>query len=169
MKKTLYCDMDGVLADFEAELYSRFPEIGKIKKGTKEFADMIDFLCENKGRDMFLTIPLIADAKEAVDLLSEHYDFYILSTPMWKIPESYCDKRIWCERMFGNKIHKRVILSHNKGLLKGDYLIDDRIKNGVDTFEGEHIHFGQVKFGDWKAVLEYLSQKDGWDLQIKLN
>lgn len=31
---------------------------------------------------------------------------------------------------------KSLILAHNKGLLKGDYLVDDRIQNGVDTFEG---------------------------------
>ena len=51
---------------------------------------------------------------------------------------------------------KKLILSHNKGLLLGDYLIDDRIANGVDGFKGEHIHFGTDQFPDWKSVLEYL-------------
>ena len=53
-------------------------------------------------------------------------------------------------------LHKRLILSHHKDLVKGDYLIDDRSKHGADTFEGEWIQFGSVKFPDWKAVLTYL-------------
>jgi hypothetical protein len=28
--------------------------------------------------------------------------------------------------------------------------------NGAGEFKGEHIHFGQEKFPDWKSVLEYL-------------
>lgn len=38
----------------------------------------------------------------------------------------------------------------------GDYLIDDRIANGVDKFQGEHIHFGTSKFPDWKTVVSYI-------------
>ena len=49
-----------------------------------------------------------------------------------------------------------LILSHPKNLNSGDYLIDDRTKNGADMFKGEHIHFGQDKFPDWESVLEYL-------------
>lgn len=49
-----------------------------------------------------------------------------------------------------------MILSHHKNLNKWDYLIDDRLKNGVDKFEGEHIHFWTSKFPDWKSVTDYL-------------
>jgi hypothetical protein len=38
----------------------------------------------------------------------------------------------------------------------GDYLIDDRTKNGAGEFKGELIHFGTDKFPDWDSVLEYL-------------
>ena len=51
---------------------------------------------------------------------------------------------------------KRLILTHRKDLLIGDYLIDDRLKNGAGEFKGELIHFGTIKFPDWKTVLEYL-------------
>lgn len=54
-------------------------------------------------------------------------------------------------------LHKRLILSHQKDLLKGDYLIDDRHKHGANTFEGEWIQFGTDPFRDWEAVLKYLN------------
>ena len=38
----------------------------------------------------------------------------------------------------------------------GDYLIDDRLKNGAGEFKGELLHFGTAKYPDWKSVLEYL-------------
>ena len=38
----------------------------------------------------------------------------------------------------------------------GRALIDDRTKNGVKNFKGEHIHFGTENFINWNAVLKYL-------------
>ena len=52
-------------------------------------------------------------------------------------------------------LHKRIILSHQKDLLKGDFLIDDRPKHGAATFEGKWIPFGSEEFPDWEAVLKY--------------
>jgi 5'-nucleotidase len=56
----------------------------------------------------------------------------------------------------GEVAYKRLILSHHKHLNKGDYIIDDRTKNGVEHFEGEHIHFGTEQFPDWDSVCGYL-------------
>ena len=47
-----------------------------------------------------------------------------------------------------------------KNLNKGDFLIDDRTKNGAGEFEGELILFGSEKFPDWKRVCEYLEEKN---------
>ena len=52
-----------------------------------------------------------------------------------------------------------MILTHNKNLSIGDFLVDDRLKNGVDKFKGEHIHFGTEKFPDWEVTLKYLLSK----------
>jgi len=60
------------------------------------------------------------------------------------------------KKYLGKNAYKRLILSHNKHLNIGDYLIDDRTANGAGQFRGEHIHFGSEKFPDWKAVLSYL-------------
>merc|ERR1711991_554908 len=52
--------------------------------------------------------------------------------------------------------YKRLILSHNKHLNAGDYLIDDRLANGAGRFKGELLQFGTEKFPDWDSILNYL-------------
>ena len=47
----------------------------------------------------------------------------------------------WIKTYFGDIFKKKVVLSHNKQLNIGDYLIDDHTRNGADEFIGEHIHF----------------------------
>ena len=78
---------------------------------------------------------------------------------MWNVPDSYKGKRIWLSKYFGELATKKLILTHRKDLALGDILVDDRIKNGVENFKGEHIHFGNDKFPNWKSVLEYLILK----------
>ena len=49
-----------------------------------------------------------------------------------------------------------MVITHRKDLCQGDYLIDDRGKNGTSEFAGEWIEFGSEKFPDWNSVLDYL-------------
>lgn len=52
-----------------------------------------------------------------------------------------------------------MILSPDKGLLKGDFLIDDHIDGkGQERFEGRLIQFGSGEFPDWAAVLHEFEQ-----------
>lgn len=140
--KILYIDLDGVVADYDHNK-KRFEDEGlSIKTGY-----------------FFETMLPLPDAVEAVKklLTSEKYEVYFLSTAPWSNVEAGTGKRVWIEKHFGDLAFKKLILSHNKGLLKGDYLIDDRIKNGVENFEGKHIHFGTEEFSDWSKVLNYLN------------
>lgn len=95
-------------------------------------------------------------AIEAVQLLARHFDVYILSTSPWNNPTAASDKIEWVKKYFNNIFHKRVILTHHKELLIGDYLVDDRGKNGASEFKGEWIHLGSERFPDFDAVLQYL-------------
>ena len=50
-------------------------------------------------------------------------------------------------------VAQKLILSPNKALLKGDFLIDDMINGkGQEDFEGELIAFGSEKYPNWKSV-----------------
>ena len=102
-----------------------------------------------------LMVPM-KDAISSFNLLAEKYDTYILSTAPWKNPSAWSDKLEWVKKHLGEKAYKRLIISHHKDLNKGDYLIDDREKNGAKDFEGELILFGSEKFKDWNAVKNYL-------------
>lgn len=143
--KTLYIDMDNVLVDFPSGI-ARISDAQR-----KEFDGRLD---EVPG--IFSLMKPIEGAVIAFDKLADKFDTYILSTAPWENDTAWSDKLIWVKKYLGAKAHKRLILSHHKNLNSGDYLIDDRLKNGVDKFTGEHIHFGTKEFPDWKTVCEYL-------------
>jgi 5'(3')-deoxyribonucleotidase len=136
--KTLYIDMDGVLVDLQSNLD---------KQGWHQ--------------NVFKDPPPMAGAVEAFNELcfDEDYDVYILSTAPWNIPNSWTQKRLWVSKYLGAKAHKRLILSNNKSLLRGDILIDDRTANGAGDFQGELIQFGTEKYPNWTEVLKYLQIK----------
>ena len=135
--KRLFIDMDGVLAiisDYERENWQ-----------TVKMA---------KGR--FLVKEVMPNAQEAIKKLSGHYEMYVLTTFVWNNPDTAVEKKVWLENNFGEVFKQRLILSHNKGILKGDYLIDDTTNHGVKDFSGKHIQFGTEEFPDWNAVLSFL-------------
>lgn len=150
----LYIDMDGVVADFDHEIKKVHPTCFELEDG-EERSRIIDSICENDVR-IFERLRPIDGAVEAVNKLKDHYYILFLSTPMWNLPQSFTDKRLWIEKYFGDVGKKRLILSHHKHLNIGEYLIDDRLKNGSEYFTGEHIHFGTEKFPNWDSVLKYL-------------
>lgn len=144
-KPIVLIDMDGVICDFD----KRAAELESIGiRGTKLF----------RHPDAYKDLEPIEGAIEAWHALQEKYETYILSTPPWSNPEAWAEKRRWIEERLGKSAHKKLILCHHKGLVRGDYLIDDRIANGVADFGGEHIHFGTTFVG-WKEVLTYLGIK----------
>ena len=143
--KRLFFDMDNVLVDFAS---------GIAKLDTKTIDAFAGRLDEVPG--IFALMEPRPGAIEAVHKLAEKYDVYILSTAPWKNPSAWADKVAWVTKYFDDVFHKRLILSHRKDLLKGDYLIDDRPKHGADSFEGEWIQFGSKKYPNWESVLSYL-------------
>ena len=129
--------MDNVLVDFP----SAFKKLHK--ETLQEYEGRLD---EVPG--IFSLMEPLEGAKEAFDALAADYDTYILSTAPWENPSAWSDKLLWVKKNLGNAAYKRLILSHHKNLNAGNFLIDDRTKNGAGEFRGEHIHFGTDKFTD---------------------
>ena len=157
-RKIVYVDMDNVLVDFQSGL-DRVPEALKA-----EYAD------DGTGKPHYDDIPGIFSlmdpmpgAIEAMQELNKSFDLYILSTAPWLNPSAWSDKLEWVQRHFGKGeksiFYKRLIISHRKNLNRGDFLIDDREKNGAKEFMGELIQFGSTKFPDWPAVVAYLCNR----------
>lgn len=144
-KKRIYFDMDGVLVDFESG-------VAKLDETTKEqYKGKLD---EVPG--IFSQMDPIPGAAEVVRLLARNYDVFILTTSPWNNPTAASDKVQWVKKYLDDVFHKRLIITHRKDLLDGDYLIDDRGKNGASEFKGEWIKFGSEQFPDWETILKYL-------------
>ncbi len=147
LRRTLYIDMDNVLVDFS----SAFPHLSE--QDHLDFADRLD---EVPG--IFSKMLPLQGSVEAFQELSGLFDTYILSTAPWENPSAWSDKLVWVKKNLGQPAYKRLILSHHKNLNSGDFLVDDRTKNGADRFPGQHLHFGTAEFPDWPTVTAYLKQ-----------
>tara|TARA_Y100001935_G_C17279578_1_gene496680 strand:+ start:575 stop:1051 length:477 start_codon:yes stop_codon:yes gene_type:complete len=143
--KTVYVDMDNVLVNFQSGIDSLTDE------QKQDFKDDLDDV-----PGIFSKMKPVDGAIEAYKELTKHFDVYILSTAPWNNPSAWTDKLLWVQEYLGDLAHKRLILSHNKNLNAGDFLIDDRTANGAGDFSGEHIHFLSEQFNNWNDVLNYL-------------
>lgn len=150
--KRVFIDMDGVLADFAA---------------LKRKLDMDGDRLKNIP-GAFAHLQPIPGALEAVhSLIGMGFEVWIATKPPTGNPGAYADKAAWILHHLP-ELKRRIIMTHNKGLLHGDYLIDDRVhKASCEAFTGTLIRFGQIadesdvdvydySFQGWPEVLEYM-------------
>lgn len=160
-KKILFIDMDNVIVDFMSGVRQLHPDI---------YQRHVELHGENDLDEIpgvFALMEPLPNAIESVVQLSEHFDTYLLSSSPWLNPSAWSDKVEWVHRHFGHTqdspLYKRLILSHNKHLNTGDFLVDDRPNNGADKFgylgRGEWIQFGAQGLEDWVAVREHLMRR----------
>ena len=153
-RKRIFIDMDGVLANWDKGVKDLPEEI------YNEYAFRHD---EIPG--LFLSLEPIEDSVNSVLTLNKYFELFILSTASWGNSGSLSEKINWIKNLYGgdanSPFYKRVVLTHRKDLLIGDYLIDDRPVNGAKDFTGEFIHFGSEGFETWNKVLLYIINKEG--------
>jgi len=138
----VYVDMDNVLVDFNSGIKKL-----NLDPNTNDL-DEVD------GIFSYMT-PLKGAIEGYNRLVELGHDVYILSTAPWENSSAWSDKLIWVKKYIGENAKKRLILSHNKNLNKGDFLIDDRLANGAGEFEGTLIRFGNEDFPNWDMVINY--------------
>ena len=135
--------MDGVICDF----------YGNAKKAIQENPNQ-KFPQSQWG--FFLKLPEVKDSINSINNLKEKYDVWILTRPSARNVNCYTEKAQWIWDHLGFDMLEKLIISSDKSLVKGDYLIDDQNNANQDKFEGEWIKFGSDKFPDWSAVSSYL-------------
>jgi len=141
-KETMYVDMDDTICNF-----------------TKAYSKMKSPECfyPQSTYGFFRNLEPMEDAIESYKILEKYFDLWILTKPSIHNPLCYSEKREWVETHLGFETCNKLILSPDKSLLKGHYLIDDNIHEG---FEGKLLHFGVGKdFPNWNYVLEHFKIK----------
>lgn len=148
-KKIVYVDMDHTLCDFSAS-YLKYKE------------DFPQVIYPHSIPGFFLGLNPMPDAIEVFEWLGaqSNIDLYILTAPSVRNPASYTEKRQWVEKHLGIDAAYKLIISPNKGLSLGDYLIDDYIEGkGQENFRGKVLQFGSSEYSDWKAIKRYFEDK----------
>jgi 5'(3')-deoxyribonucleotidase len=143
--KIIQVDLDGVVADFDANFS------GWVSDEEKEY--------RMSKRGFWWDMPVKQHSIPAMAWLQKYFDVHFCSTAPWDSPVAWTEKRMWVERHFPS-MYKKLTLTHHKNLIIGDYLIDDRDKNGAAGFQGELIPFGTYGFETWAKVCTYLAQKE---------
>ncbi|WP_082866519.1 5' nucleotidase, NT5C type [Pseudohongiella nitratireducens] len=111
---------------------------------------------------LYLSLSPVKGAVESFQWLTSQpsFDVYILTAPSVRNPHCYSEKRTWVEEHLGLQAAYKLIISPNKGLNRGDFLIDDKISGkGQEAFEGEILHFGSSEYPDWISVIDFFKSK----------
>lgn len=133
----VYVDLDGVIADFEAECadLNVHPQQGKLIPG------------------IYRNLPLIEGAEEGIaKLLEKGYFVMCLTKIPSKNPGAASEKLLWINENFPN-LKDYVIITPDKGCVgtDRDYLIDDHPEwANAGAFPGQIIHFKS-----WQQVFRY--------------
>jgi 5'-nucleotidase len=175
-------DMDDVLADFDGEFYRRWntkhperkivpPEERKcfyIKEELpKEYSPFVTEINTEKG--FIYSLPEIPGGIKAVNKISEMGNrVFICTAPLDIYDNCVLEKYKWVDEHMGFEWTKKLIITKEKALIKGDILIDDKpeIKN-EDKAEWEHIFYDKpynrrisgkrrLNWSNWEEILTEL-------------
>lgn len=145
----VYIDMDDVLCNYSKAMEESLKARPAIKFPQSQYG-------------FFANLEPMENAVQSVQMLlnSDKITPYILTAPSINNPLCYTEKRVWIEKYLGMEMVRRLIISYDKGLLRGDILIDDYDSGrGQDAFQGELIQFGTEIYPDWTSVTQYLFSK----------
>lgn len=120
----LFCDLDGVLADFEQGV------INKFKKHPSQLSPNLMWGLINKSKTFFETLPWMPKGRELWSHIREYNPIILTGVPGGR--DSAIEQKIkWCRRELGPDIDVITCLTREKPqyCLPGSILIDDRNDN----------------------------------------
>lgn len=145
---TILVDQDGPLADFDARFYqhcadSRFPmHGGDVHAGAlcveHRFAtDCLEHVHAKAARQhvnqthWFSELPVVDGAVDGINALADHPDVeavWICTKPLEANPHCQSDKANWVRKHLGEDWLRRLIITPDKSMVRGDILLDDAPK-----------------------------------------
>jgi 5'-nucleotidase len=174
-------DMDGVIADFDGEFLQRWRERHPEKfyipmeertafyvkdQYPEELKPLVSKILLEPGffRDM---MPIVGGREALLEMEAMGLEVFICTSPLSTYTNCVLEKYEWVEKVLGADWVRRIILTKDKTLIKGDYLIDDKPEiTGVDAVPvWEHIVYDRpynkgankrrLTWKNWKDVLEF--------------
>ena len=179
MERTLLLDMDGVLADFDAgfcvvwaSVCPDGPQLDQLNRKSPKIAEEFPSPYREKAERLFRSkgfyrsLPLVRGAKNILDQLSQaSFDVWICTRPheqhRFCVPEKYA----WVETHYGVEWTRRIIMTRDKTMVRGDLLLDDLPEipgNYAPTWRhilfdapyNRHIeHLPRISWRNWRSVL----------------
>lgn len=139
LETVVLVDMDGVITDFDGHFdrlwSSRFPERPRLPQQSRtririvdeyppEYRADIEELFSSPG--FYLGMSPLPGALDALkDMAVAGLDVWICTSPLKAFRHCVAEKYDWVEKHLGTGWVSRLILTRNKGLIQGRYLIDD--------------------------------------------
>lgn len=174
-RKTVAIDMDGVIADTEAQFMDWYEKEHGIRVSREErlgvpepdgFPDKTAIRRYVYTPGFFRTIPVMPGAVEAVKTLMENYEVFIVSAAT-EFPQCLSEKLEWLNEYFPFISWTNIVLCGDKSIIDTDYLIDDHCKN-LDFCKGKPIMFNgshnvnqlhHIRVMNWDEVLDLFEKE----------
>lgn len=172
-------DMDDVLAEFERgvidNIVEKHPDKKDLfKKDRKEFnlkeeyPELKDLIGEIVGKEGIVhgLEPVKGSIKALKELEEKGHDVFICTSPLTDYRNNVFEKYKWVDENLGQEWVRKIILTKDKTLIKGDILIDDKpVITGKTDPTWEHVIFDRpynkhikdkkrMNWDNWKEVLE---------------
>lgn len=172
-------DMDGVIADFEGGFLKNWKELHPDKllipleqrttfrivdQYPEELRRMVEGVIQapNFIRDLE---PIQGSLEALQEMRVMDVDIFICTSPLEAYENCVLEKYEWIEEKLGRDWTKRIILTRDKTIIKGDILIDDKINiEGSEVPTWEHVIYDQpynrlrndlrrISWNIWKNVI----------------
>jgi 5'(3')-deoxyribonucleotidase len=124
-KHIIFCDLDGVLADFETGV------INKFNKHPDQIKPAVLWSCIKKSKTFYETLPCMPRAKELWNNIRKYHPIILTGVPRGATQQLILQKINWCKRELGDDVQVVTCLTKEKPdyCLLNYILIDDRINN----------------------------------------
>lgn len=145
MAKTVFLDLDDTLADFLGHPKIDDPAVNGVHAMYDE--------------GFFLSLkPMPGALVHVRKIIDMGYDVHILTQPVRHSPHSYSEKVKWVAMWFPELLGK-ITMTQDKGLIVGNYLIDDnqKWKDGFQKNGGMFLHFDKTASEkSWEWMYNFL-------------
>jgi 5'-nucleotidase len=175
---TILVDQDGVIADWgttgwnvgldaygeAAANIPRHADQRTFDLGHERTPDELQIIAEVMNNIDYFALRPIRGARTALrNMLRAGHDVRIVSSPWPSNPKCASAKIDWMVHYFGRDWARRTILTMDKTLVRGDYLIDDKPEvTGAMVPTWKHVHFTQPYNQDIKNPLR-INQWNEWE------